>query len=107
MKPPVELEHFRKLDLRVGTVSSARAHPAMAGLSILTVLLEEPAEVLAPASFAEGSMLGSRVVVAIGLHPLSAGGLRFTGCLVPVKASNGKAISATVAAPIPNGSRLS
>ena len=68
MKPPVEIEQFRKLDLRVGTVASVRPHPSITSLSILTVLLDEPVEVLTPTSLAAGKAAGVRVVVAAGLY---------------------------------------
>ena len=98
MKAPVEIEQFRKLDLRVGTVTAVRHHPSIGDLLILTVGLDELVEVLAPAALAAGLALGSRVIVASGLHPLSVPGARFTRCL---------AASPRVAAPIPDGSRLS
>lgn len=107
MRPPIEIEHFRKLDLRVGTISSVRHHPSIGGLSILSVLLDKRVEVLAPASLAEGHAPGSRVVVASGLHALSAGGLHFTCCLAPVTIPGGSTASPQVAAQIPDGSRLS
>ncbi len=107
MKPPIDIEHFRKLDLRVGTVTAIRQHPAIGHLSILTVALDEPVEVLAAASQVAGKEPGARVVVAAGLHALSAGGLRFTCCLAPVAISGESTASPQVAAPIPDGSRLS
>ncbi|HEY0557286.1 MAG TPA: hypothetical protein VGG20_23725 [Thermoanaerobaculia bacterium] len=99
MKPQIQIEEFRKLDLRVGTLTAARPHPSIQGLSILTVHLDEPVEVLSPASIASGHAPGERVVVATGLHPLLAGGLRFTRYLIP--------LAGQVTAQIPDGSRLS
>src|SRR5262249_29686614 len=104
MKPPIDIDHFRKLDLRVGTVTAVRRHPSIGDLSILTVLLDEAVEVLAPASLTEGYAPGSRVVVATGLHTLSAGDLRFNGCLAPVTIQGESAASPRVAAKIPDGS---
>jgi hypothetical protein len=97
MKPPIELTDFQHLDLRIGTVTDIRPHPAFSGLAILTVKLSEPVEALAPGSGAAALTAGSQAVVATGLHPLTAGGLRFTACLV----------SGPVAAGVPDGSRLS
>lgn len=106
MKPPIEIEHFRKLDLRVGTVTTVRRHPALEGLSITSVRLDGDVEALAPSSLVQGLEPGSRVVVACGLHPLSAGGLRFTACLMPAAGPGGAAIP-RITAEIPQGSRLS
>lgn len=106
MKLPIEIEHFRKLDLRVGTVLTVRRHPALEDLSIVAVRLEEETEALAPSSLAQGLEPGSRVVVALGLHPLSAGGLRFTACLMPAAGRGGVTIP-RIAAEIPDGSALS
>lgn len=107
MKPPIDIERFRKLDLRVGTVTAVRRHPSIPDLSILNVLLDQPVEVLAPASLAAGKASGERIVVAAGLYPLTAGGLRFTHCLMPVTAPGGVTASPAVIAEIPDGSRLS
>ena len=107
MRPPIEIERFRKLDLRVGTVTGVRRHPSVHDLAILTVLLDEPEEVLAPASQAPDEVAGARVMVAAGLYPLSVGGLRFTRCLAPVTSPGGVTTSPAVKAEIPDGSRLS
>jgi hypothetical protein len=106
VKPPIEIEQFRKLDLRAGTVAAVRRHPALAGLAIVAVRLDEETEALAPSSLVQGLEPGSRVVVALGLHPLSAGGLRFTACLVPAAGRGGTALP-RIAAEIPDGSLLS
>jgi len=99
MKPPVEITDFQRLDLCAGTVKAVRSHPSVPGLSILTVQLDQPVETLAPASATNGLSLGAQVVVALGLHPLLAGGQRFTASLVagPLAATP----------EIPDGSRLS
>ena len=106
MKLPIEIEHFRKLDLRVGTVLTVRHHPTLEDLSIVEVRLEEETAALAPSSLAQGLEPGSRIVVVVGLHPLSAGGLRFTACLMPVAGRGGAAIP-RITAEIPDGSALS
>ena len=106
MKPPIEIEQFQKLDLRVGTVTAVRGHPSIPDLILLTVLLDQPIEVLAPAALAAGKSSGDRVVVAAGLYPLTADGLRFTYCLLPVRAG-GVTVSPAVTAAIPDGRRLS
>lgn len=107
MKPQIGIECFRKLDLRVGTVTAIRPHPTIGDLAILTVLAAEPVEVLAVASLARGTQPGARVVVATSLHPLSAGGERFTGCLITGKGLEGATTAFQVEGPIPDGSRLS
>jgi hypothetical protein len=99
MKPPIQIEQFRKLNLRVGTLTAARSHPSVQGLTILTVHLDESVEVLSPASLASGHKPGEQVVVATGLHPLVAGGFLFTRYLIP--------LAGQVTAQIPDGSRLS
>ena len=106
MKLPIEIEHFRKLDLRVGTVIAIRRLPALEGLSIVRVRLDEEAEALAPSSLVQGLEPGSRVVAALGLHPLSVGGLRFTACLMPA-AGRGETTIPKITVEIPDGSRLS
>ncbi|HEX6899335.1 MAG TPA: hypothetical protein VF789_06455 [Thermoanaerobaculia bacterium] len=106
MKLPIEIECFRKLDLRVGTVTAIRSHPALEGLAIVGLRLDEEAEALAPSSLVQGLQPGSRVVVALGLHPLSAGGLRFTACLMPVAGREGTIIP-KITVEIPDGSALS
>jgi len=99
MKPQVEITDFQRLDLRAGTVKDIRPHPSVPGLSIFTVQLDQPVETLAPASAMKRLSLGAQVVVALGLHPLLAGGQRFTASLVagPLAATP----------EIPGGSRLS
>ena len=107
MKPFLDLDRFRRLDLRVGTVAAVRRHPSIADLAVLTVQLGEPVEVLATAPLAAGASPGARVVVAAGRHPLSIGGERFTGCLMTVVGPDGSPAAFHVQEPIPDGSRLS
>jgi methionyl-tRNA synthetase len=106
MKPSIDIERFRKLDLRVGTITAVRRHPLIPDLVLLTVLLEQPADVLAPAALAADKAPGDRVVVAAGLYPLTARGLRFTHCLMPVRTPGGATVSPTVIAEIADGRRL-
>ena len=107
MKPFIDIDRFRQLDLRVGTVTAVRHHPSIGDLKILTVHLEAPVEVLAVALLAAGTSPGDRVVVANGLHPLSAGGERFTASLMTVTGLDGSPAAFHVLEPIPDGSRLS
>jgi len=98
MKPQIEIDIFARLDLRVGTVVGIRPVESLPNLIAITVQIDERVEALSPASTADEVSLGSQVVVAARLHPLTVCEFRFTAFLLTE-------ISSEV--PIPNGSRVS
>jgi hypothetical protein len=106
MKLPIEIERFRKLDLRVGSVLAIRRHPVLADLSIVTVELDPAVDALVPSSSIRRLELGSQVIVARALHPLSTADLRLTACLVATSGADGLSVP-VVSAELPGGSRLS
>jgi hypothetical protein len=83
MKPLIELDDFQHLDLRIGTVVELhRLHP----LDLIGAAIEagERVAALLPASTASRLAAGSRVVVALGLHPLAVHGATYTGSVIAV-----------------------
>lgn len=99
MSRPVDLDVFRRLDLRVGTVLSVS--PLLEDLAAVAVLCPETLEALVPFSCLPPDPAGARVVVAVGLRPLAIGARRFTAILATAEGS-----LVQVAAEISDGSRL-
>lgn len=81
MKPLIELSDFQHLDLRIGTIVEVKR---LDPLDLVAAGIEagERVATLLPASTAARLAAGSRVVVAVGLHPLTAHGSTYTGFVV-------------------------
>lgn len=105
MKLPIPVERFQKLDLRVGSVRAVRPHPVIVDLSLVSVALDSEVEAVAPASSTKRLVVGSRVIVARALRPLSTPGLSVTACLVPTGDAGGGPVL-DISAELPDGSRL-
>ena len=99
MNPPIDLETFRRLDLRLATVDSVFV--LLDDLAVATVRCPEPVEALVPASCLPAETAGLRVVVALGLRPLAIGERRLTAALAT---AGGTLVR--IAADLPDGSRL-
>ncbi|HYK02235.1 MAG TPA: hypothetical protein VE974_10795 [Thermoanaerobaculia bacterium] len=81
MKPLIELGDFQHLDLRIGTVVEVQRLDSM-DLVAANIEAGERVAALLPASTAARLAAGSRVVVAVGLHPLAVSGAKHTGFVI-------------------------
>ncbi len=100
----ISAHDFGRLDLRVGTVVECQPL-VLAGLSRVTVRLEEQVEALAPSAVLPPELSGRRVIVAIGLHPLHVGDETYTCCLLTGDGGGEETLIVDSDA-IPDGSRL-
>jgi hypothetical protein len=97
--PPVDLETFRRLDLRLATVEAVSS--LLEDLAVATVRCPEPVEALVPASCLPAEAAGLRVVVALGLRPLAIGDRRLTAALATAEGT-----LVRITADLPDGARL-
>jgi hypothetical protein len=100
---PVSLEAFRQLNLHIGTVLAVE--PLLDDLAAAQVdqgQPEAPTTALVPRLSLPADAVGSRVVVATGLSPLTVAGRTFTAVLLTVDG-----LVPLVEGEIPNGSPLS
>jgi len=81
MKPFIELGDFQHLDLRIGTVVEVQRFDSL-DLVAAGIEAGERVAAMLPASTAARLVAGSRVVVAVGLHPMAAQGARYTGFVI-------------------------
>jgi methionyl-tRNA synthetase len=89
----ISIEEFRRLDLRVGTVRSAAAHPNADRLLVLRVDLgSEERQIVAGIRrcYAPEELVGRQVVVVSNLEPATLRGIESQGMLLA--ASDGEQI---------------
>jgi methionyl-tRNA synthetase len=84
--PPITYDDFAKLELRVGKIVDAKKVPKKDKLMHLTVDLGEPTPrtIVAgiAAAFAEGELVGKKVIVVANLAPKKIGGIESHGMLL-------------------------
>src|SRR6185295_19340803 len=84
--PPITIDEFGKLELRVGTVLSAAAVPKAKKLLHLTVDLGEPAPRSVVAGVAEAytpeQIIGKQVIVVANLAPATIRGITSQGMIL-------------------------
>lgn len=108
--PNIEYEDFARLDLRVGTVVTATAHPEADRLLVLTLDCGEnmPRQVVAgiAESWAPEALIGRQVVVVANLKPRKLRGLVSQGMVLAVKQADDLALLGPSTA-VENGSKVS
>lgn len=107
-RPQVTFDDFRGLQLSIGTVAAVEPLAAQPALS--AVRLAGGGTALAPSSALTAAadapdVIGGRVVVAGGLHPLRIAGATFDTYLLTASAAEG-ARALMVEAPLPDGATL-
>ncbi len=106
----IEFADFQKVDLRVGTICVAEAHPDADKLLRLEIDLGEDAPRQIVAGIAEfykpESLLGLQVTVVANLAPRKLRGLESQGMLLAVRSEGGLRL-VTVTGPVLNGSKVS
>ncbi len=106
----IEFADFQKVDLRVGTICAAEAHPDADKLLRLEIDLGEAAPMQIVAGIAEfykpENLLGLQVTVAANLAPRELRGLESQGMLLAVRSEGGLRL-VTVTGPVLNGSKVS
>jgi methionyl-tRNA synthetase len=81
----ITIEDFAKIELRVGTVTSAKPHPAADRLIVLSVNVgPEERQLVAgiKAHYEPGALVGRQVVVVTNLQPARLRGVESQGMLL-------------------------
>jgi methionyl-tRNA synthetase len=81
----ISIEEFRRLELKIGTVKSAEAHPTADRLLVLKVDLgSEERQIVAGIrrSYAPEELVGRQVVIVANLEPAQLRGLESQGMLL-------------------------
>ena len=105
-------EDFEKVDLRVGTILEAREFPE-ARQPAYQLLLDFGPEIGLKKSSAQlthhyspAALLGRQVLAVVNFPPKQIGPFRSEVLVVGAPDAEGHIVVATLAAPVPNGSRL-
>jgi len=88
----ISFEDFKKLDLKIGKIVSARVHPDADRLYVLDVDLgEETRQIVAGVrkSYSEDELVGKHVVVAANLEPATIRGEESNGMVLAATSDNG------------------
>jgi tRNA-binding protein len=107
----VQFDDFLKLDLRVGTVIQAEAHPAADKLLVLQVDLgTEQRQLVAGirGHYEPAALIGRQIIVVANLAPRMMRGLESKGMLLAASTEDhAQVILLTTERPITPGSRVS
>lgn len=112
VEPPaaIEIDAFKSLDLRIGTVVSAEKHPKADRLLILKVDVGEdaPRQIVSGIAehFAPESLPGRQVTVLANLKPAQLRGVESQGMILAVRTPNGLTL-VHPGGDVPAGSRVS
>ncbi|HEX4036637.1 MAG TPA: methionine--tRNA ligase [Acidobacteriaceae bacterium] len=105
----ITIDDFTKVELRVGQIKVAERVPKADKLLRLEVDLgTETRQILAgiAESYAPETLIGRKVVIVANLAPRKLRGLESNGMVVAASTEGGKAVLATFAEDVPNGTRL-
>lgn len=105
LKPKIEFETFKHLNLQKATVLAVSPLPNLAALSVVTVQAKDQIEALVPSSTLMGERASQEVVVATDLHPLVVAGKTFSAYVLSLHRGQ-LATVLQVETEIPNGERL-
>jgi methionyl-tRNA synthetase len=106
MAETITIEEFRKLDLRVGTVTAAEAHPNADRLLVLRIDVGgEERQVVAGirAHYAPETLRGRQVIVVANLAPAMLRGVESQG-MVLAAADGGRVVLLAPVEPVASGS---
>jgi len=105
----ITIEEFQRIDLRVGTIRRAEAHPAADRLVILSVDLgdAEERQLVAGirAAYPPESLVGRQVIVVANLKPATLRGVTSNGMLLAASDGSGPSILAPDRS-VPPGTRV-
>lgn len=94
--PPLSIDDFARLELRVGTIARAEPHPNADRLVVLSVELGEPAprQIVAGirAAYPPEDLVGRQVVVVANLKPAKLRGIESCGMLLAASDDAGLAL---------------
>ena len=107
--PEVPFDEFKKIELRVGTITAIEDHPNANKLYILRVDLgePEPRQLVAGLKpyYTSDQLLGKRIIVVANLAPALLRGVESRGMLLAAQDAD-RVIILTTDEPIPPGSKV-
>lgn len=104
----ITIDEFQKVELRVGTVMSAAAHPKADRLLVLQVRIgDEDRQIVAGirAHYDPADVIGRQVVVVVNLQPVKLRGVESQGMLLAASAGD-QLVVVTPERPIPSGATV-
>lgn len=105
----ITIDEFRKIELRVGTISSAEPHPNADRLVVLRVDLgTEQRQLVAGirAHYAPESLVGRQIVVVANLEPATLRGVESQGMLLAASDAEGRLAVVTPERPVAAGATV-
>lgn len=105
----ITIDDFRKIELRVGTISSAEPHPNADRLVVLRVDLgTEQRQLVAGirAHYAPESLVGRQIVVVANLEPATLRGVESQGMLLAASDAEGRLAVVTPERPVAAGATV-
>jgi len=105
----ISIDEFRKLELRVGTVTAAAPHPQADRLLVLSVDLGSDQRQLVAgirAHYAPERLIGRQVVVMTNLAPAKLRGIESQGMLLAASDGSGKLAIVTPDRSVANGASV-
>lgn len=105
----MSIDDFRKLELRVGTITAAVAHPNADRLLVLTVDIgSEHRQIVAGirAHYEPQVLVGKQIVIVANLEPATLRGVESQGMLLAASDDAGHLAVVTPERPIANGGHV-
>lgn len=103
------IDEFAKVDLRVGTVTAAHAHPNADRLLVLQVDLgDEQRQIVAGirAHYRPEDLVGQQIVVVANLQPATLRGIESQGMLLAASDDEGRLAIVSPQRPVRPGARV-
>ena len=85
MKPEIEYSDFEKLDLRVATITEAKAHPNADKLVVLQIKIgEETRQIVAgiKKTYSPEELINKQIIIIVNLKPVTLRGEESNGMLL-------------------------
>ncbi len=105
----VSIDEFRRLDLRVATITAAEAHPKADRLLVLQIDLgSENRQLVAGirAHYDPATLVGKQIVVVANLEPAKLRGVESQGMLLAATDGDGRLALVTPEAPVGAGATV-
>jgi methionine--tRNA ligase beta chain len=104
----MNIDEFRKMDLRVGKVLSAERVEGSEKLLKLSVDVGEPRQILSGIAkqYAPEDLVGRSIVIIANLDPRTMMGMESQGMILAAQGENGEPVVLTVGSEVPPGAKI-
>ena len=106
----INIDEFKKIELKVGVVKSAEAHPNADKLLVLKVDLgSEERQIVAGirAHYQPEALIGKQVVVVVNLETATLRGLESQGMVLAASSDDGRVVILTPETTVNRGAKIS